>query len=339
MGRNHLVTGFPSFLGKRVVTSILEADAEARVLCLVPPEAIEGARNEIEGPNGSRDPRIEFFVGRESSMHLGLSAREYRRLREEVHAIHHLPRPATGPERRPPGLESVDNVLELAQECARLERFHHYSVPPAPQPAPAARLPLALSHSPEALLARIEARVRAAMGRLPATIFRPSRLLGDARTGEFVPGNIPLEVAFRLALPPFPVPLPPPGFGAAPFQAVPADWVARAALRLGQREETLGKTVHLVDPEPVQLGWVWREVALRLGRRSWEPLRWVLGIPLLASRFVRPEDRPRDGEAWHGAAGEERCPSLRTYLDRLLGWAEAQLAKRRGLARRRDPFE
>lgn len=338
MGRNHLVTGFPSFLGKRVVTSILEAEGDARVLCLVPTEAIEGARNEFGGPNGSRDPRVEFLVGQETSMHLGLSAREYRRLREEVHAIHHLPRLGTSPERRP-NADAVDNVLELAQDCASLERFHHYSVPPSPRPSTGALLPLALSPTPEALLARIEAKVRAAMRRLPATIFRPSRLIGDARTGEFVPGNIPLELALRLALPPFPVPLPPPGFGAAPFQAVPADWVARSALRLGQREETLGKTVHLVDPEPVPLGWVWREVALRLGRRSWEPLRWVLGVPLLASRFVRPEDRPREGEAWHGTATEERCPSLRTYLDRLLGWAEAQLAKGRGVTRRRDPFE
>lgn len=268
-------------------------------------------------------------------MHLGLSAREYRRLREEVQAIHHLPRLGFGPEGQREALEATENVLELALESASLERLHHYSAPPLPRARPGTAL-FRIRPGAEALLARMEARIRGAMNRLPATIFRPSRLLGDARTGEFVPGTIPLELAFRLALPPFPVPLPPPGFESAPFQAVPADWVARTALRLGRRDDTVGKTVPLVDPEPVTLGWVWREVARRLGRRSWEPLRWVLGVPLLAGRLLLPSSRATREEAWNGVV--ERCPSLPSYLDRLLAWAEAQLRRRRR-APAPDPFD
>jgi|GEM_PF-2472789 len=336
MERSHLVTGLPSFLGRRVVGSILEMEPEAHVFCLVPPESFEGLRNELASE--VRDGRVEILIGREGAMHLGLSAREYRRLREEVQVIHHLPRVRPRADGEREVLEATDNVLELAQESVALQRLHHYSAPALPPAVRGPALSLRRPVTPEALLARLEARVRGAMSRLPATIFRPSRLLGDARTGEFVPGNIPLELAFRLALPPFPVPLPPPGFESAPFQAVPADWVARTALRLGQREETVGKTVSLVDPEPVTLGWVWREVARRLGRRSWEPLRWVLGVPLLATRFALPARRPPGEEAFGGAVAEERCPSLPSYLDRLLGWAEAQLRRRRR-AYVPDPFE
>lgn len=333
MGRSHLVTGLPSFLGRRVVGSILEEEPAARIFCLVPPESVEGMRNELASE--VRDGRIEILVGRESAMHLGLSAREYRRLREEVQAIHHLPRLGFGPEGQREALEATENVLELALESASLERLHHYSAPPLPRARPGTAL-FRIRPGAEALLARMEARIRGAMNRLPATIFRPSRLLGDARTGEFVPGTIPLELAFRLALPPFPVPLPPPGFESAPFQAVPADWVARTALRLGRRDDTVGKTVPLVDPEPVTLGWVWREVARRLGRRSWEPLRWVLGVPLLAGRLLLPSSRATREEAWNGVV--ERCPSLPSYLDRLLAWAEAQLRRRRR-APAPDPFD
>lgn len=335
MAQTHLVTDCPSFLGTRVVSSILE-DPTARVICVVPPE---NDRNEALAFGEDEAGRVEFLQGRASSMHLGLSGAEYRRLRREVRFIHHLPRLGPGPKGSAEAVQAVDNVLELAEECEGLERLIHVS--PTPPPERGALLPLRLSNSGEAVRARIEARLEAALGRLPATIFRPHRLLGDSRTGEFVPGNISLEFALRWAIPPFPVPLPPPGFDILPFQAVPADWVARTSLRLGRESSTLGRIVRLVDPEPVPLGWVWREVARRLGRRSREPLHWILGLPLLASRFVRPTAARREERIpeWLEAPDVERCPSLPTYLDRLLTWAESQLPRRDGLLPAADPFE
>lgn len=336
MSQNHLVTNFPSFLGRRVVGSILE-EGDARALCLVPPEKVEQARNEVRGLGESERGRVEILVGRASSMHLGLSAREYRRLRDETRFIHHLPPLDADPKGLPEVERGVQNVLELAGETRRLDRLIHLA--PAAPPDASALLPLRHTQTRAGVRARIEAQLEASLRSLPSTLFRPAQLLGDSRTGEFVPGGISLELAFRLALPPFPVPLPPPGFDATPFQAVPADWVARSSLRLGREPATRGRIISLEDPEPVPLGWIWREVALRLGRRSWEPLRWLLGIPLLAERLARPYGAARVSAPPPLADALERCPSLPSYLDRLLGWAESQLSRRRLPAPGRDPFE
>lgn len=335
MERYHLITGFSSFLGKRVVASILEEE-DARALCLVPPEMVDQARNEFRSLGKDKGERLEILVGRESSMHLGLSASEYRRLRKETRFIHHLPRVDADPRGLAEVEKGVQNVLELAEETEKLERLIHIAPSPAPE---SALLPLRFSRAGAGIRARIEARLEASLHSLPSTLFRPSPLLGDSRTGEFIPGGISLELAFRWAIPPFPVPLPPPGFDATPFQAVPADWVARTSLRLGRQEETLGGIVHLADPEPTPLGWIWREVARRLGRRSWEPLRWLLGIPLLAERFARPLSSRQTADPWIPSEGLERCPSLPTYLDRLLGWAESQLSERKPGPPSTDPFD
>lgn len=326
MADTHLVTGFPSFLGKRVVSSILEEDADARALCLVLPEEVEATRNEVRGLGEENAARVEILVGRESSMHLGLSSAEYRRLREEGLFIHHLPRLPTARGRTNDALKAVENVLELAGETPRLERLIHYS--PAPPPERGALLP---PRPADALRWRIDARLASTLGRIPSTLFRAHRLLGDSRTGEFVPGTISLEFAFRLAIPPFPVPLPSPGFDAIPFQAVPTDWAARSALRLARRESTLGEVVHLIDPDPVPLHWVWREVALRLGRKPWEPLLWLLGAPLLAGRLLPlvASAMAPGAPTWKQAECVERCPSLPTYLDRLLRWAREQILGKR----------
>ncbi|HLV61199.1 MAG TPA: SDR family oxidoreductase [Fredinandcohnia sp.] len=319
MATTHLVTGVPSFLGERVVSSILE-DPDARVICLV---------SEGTPPNefrGFGDGRVECMEGRTASMHLGLSSAEYRRLRREVHFIHHLPRLDATPAEVEQG---VENVLELAGECDSLERLVHVS-------PTRTRLPLSAARTFGRLRSRIEARVEAAMERLPLTVFRPQRVLGDSRTGEFEPGNIPVDLALRWAIPPFPVPLPGPGFDDLPFQAVPADWVARTALRLGRDASTRGKVVRLLDPDPVPVGWVWREVARRLGRRSPAPLRALLGLAALPGGLFRPWAEARqEGAAWTGDA--ERCPSLPTYLDRLLAWAAAQLSRRETLLPSTDP--
>ncbi len=334
--QDHLVTNFPSFLGKRVVASILEDEA-ARALCLVPPEKVETARNELRFFGEEKRRRVEILVGRESSMHLGLSAAEYRRLRDQTRLIHHLPPLEAEPNELRAVERGVENVLERAGAAKRLDRRVNFS--PVSSSGGGALVPLRFSPGRAGVRARIEARLEAALRSLPSTLVRPSQLLGDSRTGEFIPGGISLELAFRLALPPFPVPLPPPGFDATPFQAVPADWVARTALRLGKQASTLGQVVLLADPAPVPLGWIWREVARRLGRRSWEPLRWLLGVPLLAGRFASPLLPRKTPEGWVVTEWLERCPSLPSYLDRLLGWAESQLPRERAPQPLFDPFE
>jgi len=82
---------------------------------------------------------------------------------------------------------------------------------------------------------------------LPVTIYRPGAVLGDTRTAASRPGDFVwrmLKGAIQL--------------GAAPqlttgIAAAPADYVAAAIVKLSTMPESLGKSFHIIDPQP--LGW------------------------------------------------------------------------------------
>lgn len=338
----HLVTQFPNFLGSRLVERILEEE-NTRALCLVEPNRLGEANQQLSRLASEQRDRVELLTGDEASMHLGLAAGEYLRLRREASVIHHLPRL----EREADGPKGADNLLDLSREASKLQRYCLYSsVRVAGRRGGRADedelAPGAWSRRDEARI-RIEKKVRNALRDLPATIFRPSQVIGDSRTGEIPRDGLPLEAALRLALPPFRLPLPPPGFGSAPFHAVPADWVANAAVRLSRTAGAVGRTFHLVDPDPMPLGWVWEQVASKMGWSSLGRIRALLGIPLLGRLFADggPFERLVDygyGNTQEFIDGIGNCPPLHSYLDRLLSWAEDQVRGRQPPQVEEDPF-
>lgn len=97
-----------------------------------------------------------------------------------------------------------------------------------------------------------ETLVRQAMAEgLPVTIFRPSIVVGDSRTGEVSEFNViyPFMKLFAHGiLRKLPTRLD------NTFNIVPIDFVTRAALALSRKEETLGKTFHLVTREAPAVG-------------------------------------------------------------------------------------
>jgi nucleoside-diphosphate-sugar epimerase len=133
-----------------------------------------------------------------------------------------------------------------------------------------------------------ERRIHAARG-LRATVYRPSVIVGDSRTGftsSYHGFYRFLELGFRLATPPSPPPSAPaaprvpaaggtgrrhlplrlPLTGDEPRNLVPVDWVARAIVALLDRPECHGRTYHLVAQTPVS------------GREIKEVAEEVLGI-------------------------------------------------------------
>jgi nucleoside-diphosphate-sugar epimerase len=80
--RVHLVTGFPGFIGKRLVRAFLaEARPGDRHVLLVGPRDVAAARTELDaiGPAGA-----ELLEGDVQNMHLGLSGAEWKALAAEV---------------------------------------------------------------------------------------------------------------------------------------------------------------------------------------------------------------------------------------------------------------
>src|SRR3954466_5783285 len=81
-------TGFPGFIGKRLVRRLLADDAELRVVALVESNMVDRARSaaaELEGGD-----RIEVLEGDIGERSLGLSAGDLDRLKSETTVAFHL---------------------------------------------------------------------------------------------------------------------------------------------------------------------------------------------------------------------------------------------------------
>src|SRR5436853_6249151 len=84
---NHLVTGFPGFIGRRLVAALLEKDSDSKVTALVEERMLDGARTVAEGI----DPeRIELLAGDITDPKLGVGDEVYDKLAEETDFVFHL---------------------------------------------------------------------------------------------------------------------------------------------------------------------------------------------------------------------------------------------------------
>ena len=169
-------------------------------------------------------------------MHLGLSGEEYQRLCEQVTDIFHLAAISyLGVPKETAWRVNVDgtrNVLELARDCAapaalqpllhllRLRRpgGRHRRGRAGPRPD-ASATPTRRRSS------RRRSWSSAPAASLPVTIYRPSSVVGDSRTGEIDRFEGPYYLGILLVTSPLVVPLPLPGNGVAPLNVVPVDFV------------------------------------------------------------------------------------------------------------------
>ena len=80
-------TGFPGFIGKRLVEHIAKKDPKGRIYLLVQPKFAKDAKKYVDRLKGSD---IELLQGDIVDMHLGLSGEEYQGLTEHVTDLFHL---------------------------------------------------------------------------------------------------------------------------------------------------------------------------------------------------------------------------------------------------------
>lgn len=168
----------------------------------------------------------------------------------------------------------TENVLDLASACPELRRFHHMSTCYVSGrrrgTVRESELDVGQSfHNPyERSKMEAERAVRRRMDRgLPATIYRPSIVVGDHDTGYTQKYDGPYHVVRwilgRRRWAPVPVP---PGSEGATVNVVPRDFVTRAVVRLSRDPAAVGETVHLADPEPPGVREFARRIADAAGR-------------------------------------------------------------------------
>lgn len=355
MANVHFVTGYPGFLGKRLAMRLLERDRKARMYLLVQPRFARDVRRELRRLEPRMASRVTVLVGDVVDMHLGLAGDEYRKLAAEVTHIFHLAAISyLGVDKRTlerVNVEGTRNVLELARDAKKLVRMAHVSTVYVAGDREGVVDEEELEEGQrfhndyEETKFRAEVLVRKAMAELPITVFRPATIVGDSRTGEFDRLDGVYYAAFELVTSPLRVPLPLPGDGAFPFNVVPVDFVVEAILEIAFQPHAVGKTFHLVDPNPMSARKVYHYVAERAGKRVPRgrlPAKAsvaLLRLPIL-ERLARPQRTAIEhlnqlviyncrNTLEHLDGTGIRCPPLTAYLDKLLDHVVEQQKKRR----------
>src|SRR5437588_2394073 len=190
-GATILLTGFPGFIGTRVVKSLIRADDKAKVAAVVEPRMAARAREAAARLDGQR---IEVLEGDIAERGLGLSDAQLDQLRSEVKIAYHLAAiydlavPLEIAQRV--NVDGTGNVLELCADCKKLERLNYVSTAyvAGDRKGVVYEHELALGQGfknhYESTKFQAELWVRDAMDEVPVTIYRPAIVVGDSQSGE-----------------------------------------------------------------------------------------------------------------------------------------------------------
>ena len=269
-----LITGFPGFIGKRLVKALVEARPKATLACLVLPEFEQAARAAAEEISKKR---VEIVVGDIATRGLALSKKDRDRLVEEMTQVYHLAAiydlavPIEAAEKV--NVEGTGNVLELCATAKKLERLDYVST------AYVAGMRTGIIYEHELSLGQqhknhyestkfqAEVWVRQESRKIPTATYRPAIVVGDSKTGETQKFDGPYYLLRTIAKAVNTKGAPIMQFGrsGANFNAVPVDFIVDSLVAGGKDPKAIGGTFHLTDPEPVTaielLGLLAREYA------------------------------------------------------------------------------
>ncbi|HET6878189.1 MAG TPA: SDR family oxidoreductase [Jatrophihabitans sp.] len=346
------MTGFPGFLATELLPKILARTDEPAV-CVVQKKYLGQAERRV-AELAENDPklsgRIHVVAGDITRPQLGIDDADA--LASDVTELWHLAADYDLAVPREVGLRvnlnGTRNALELAARCPRLRRFHYFSTcyVSGRYTGPFAEDDLEVGarynnfYEETKHLAEAAVRERMAQG-LPATVYRPSIVLGDSRTGQTQKYD-GLYFAIRLllrqprvaALPVFGDPT------AYRANIVPRDFVTDAVNHLSGIPQSLGRTYHIADPHPLTIDEWYDALGEATGRRVVRipmPERLtraavgriprasgLLGIPAeLLDYFVHPThyltEHTRTDLAGTGIA----CPPFSSYASKIVGFMRA----------------
>lgn len=279
-------TGFPGFLGVELLPRVLERRAGATAVCLVQAKFADLARRraeEIERARPGTAGRIRLVEGDITRPDLGLGGPSDAAagVVEIFHlaAVYDLSVPRDLGVRV--NVEGTRHLLDFAARCGRLERLQYVSTCYVSGRWPGTFLEAQLQegqrfnnfYEETKHLAEVEVRARMAGG-LPATIYRPSIVVGDSATGVTQKYDGPYYVLqWLLRVPWRVVPLPTVGDLQAELNVVPRDFVVSAIAHLSGAAAARGKTYQLADPRPLRVAEMLRALEAAAGKR-------ILRVPL-----------------------------------------------------------
>ncbi len=254
-----LLTGFPGFIGRRLVAKLLADDPKLGVVLIVEERMLDAA---AEAAADFDAKRIEIVAGDIGERGLGLSSSDAELLAKSVTTVFHLAAiydlavPLEIAQRV--NVDGTGNVLEFCLAAKKLERLAYVST----AYVSGRRTGRVYEHELvmgqdfknhyESTKFQAEVWVRELMHRVPTTILRPAIVVGDSKTGETQKFDGPYFILRAIAeAESRGQPLINFGRAGAPFNVVPVDFVVDAITAAAFDPLAVGETLHLVDPEPL----------------------------------------------------------------------------------------
>lgn len=291
------LTGFPGFLARHLLPELLLGADDGRgedepraAVCLVEPRMAEQARTlvrTLEERHPSLAGRIELLEGDLTRPGVLVPGVALGRVDRAYHLAAAYTLDVDRETAMAVNVQGTRHLLDLLRDRSELQCLHHVSTCYVSGRHPGVfregdldvEQPFGNHYEETKFLAEMEVR-RAAREGLPVAVYRPAVVTGDSRTGSaekkdglyYLLGWI--QAQGRLALVPRV-----PGQGRSVFNVVPSDFVVSAMARLSEREESVGRTFHLADPDPLPVNRL-----VKLAAQALEARPVPVPMPLLLAK-------------------------------------------------------
>jgi nucleoside-diphosphate-sugar epimerase len=343
------VTGFPGFIAGRLLERIAEADTQ--FFLLVQPQFVDTAMKSVEKVAASKGVPLENFAlvqGDITKQNLGVNEADLSTIRAETTDIFHLAAAYDLAIKKDAAyavnLEGTKNVNAFARSVWGLHRYNYVSTCYVAGKRKGEILESELKHDAgfrnfyEETKYLAETEVENLKGDLPATIFRPSVVVGDSQTGETAKyDGIYYLIQYLRKWPQF-LRMINVGNDKVRLNLVPVDFVVESLAVLSLDENATGKTIALADPAPLTTAELFDLIAEKLTGK----LSSIKPPPKLVELSLRtPISPPITGLPHHGvpyfflsqtydtSVAEEllapfhvSCPNFRDYIGNLLEFVE-----------------
>jgi thioester reductase-like protein len=340
-----LLTGFPGFIGERLLPRLLEVRPDEGFLCLVQPKfqgVAEAALRRLEAGDPKHRGRVATVAGDITLDRLGLAPSEARALQRRVVGCYHLAAVYDLAVGRNLALkvnvEGTRRVLRFLEGAPRLVRLDYVSTAYVSGTATGifreSDLDVGQGFRNHYEETKFQAEVDVAASGLPRAVYRPGIVVGDSRNGETAKFDGPYFVLSAMDRVPSPGLFVRIGSGRSAANLVPVDFVVEALARLSSSPAATGKTYHLTDDEPLSAFELEELFARALGKRfvylplpartarillKPRPLQKILGMPAQVLDYF---DHPCRYDS--SAAREDlgrlglSCPRVSDYVGRLV---------------------
>ena len=347
-----LITGFPGFIGERLLPRLIELHPGTEFCCLVQPRFMDQAKAALAHlnlPSG----RTRIVEGDITAKGLGIDATASEGILARLDSIFHLAAvydlAVSAKFAHRVNVAGTQNMIAFAHRATTFSRFHHVSTAYVSGTFEGVfhetDLDLGQGFKNHYEETKFLSEKSVVLSGLPFTVYRPGVVWGDSRTGETAKFDGPYSVMEAMERVPFVFI---DGPKDATMNVVPVDYVIEGLARLSASPLSLGKTYNLTDPQGKDVRTLTRLMAAALGRSYlFVPLplalvRAAVSLPFVSKALgLIPESIAYFGHRCRYDASQARadlatlglsCPQVETYIDTIVVFFRANRGRVRKTA-------